>query len=147
MKGFFTWLRNGFCFATAWFLILMVITALASGESSIKVSALTNMMIISLVGTLLFCLFFRKDILKKWTFTSRLTGFFLSFTTFEFIGMYIVGIINSKTEFKYIAVFIGIILILYFSALMINYFYSKKHGEVYTDALKKYQEKQVISTK
>lgn len=136
---FFVWMRNGFSFCTAWFLMLLVIVCSALKIESIPAETLAKMMLLSAGGVLLFCVFFTELIIRRAPFAARLTLFIVSIGIYECFGFYWLGFFSGSGSVLQWMTFTGIILALYFICLGIYQIYSKKKGELYTSALKKYQ--------
>lgn len=141
---FLVWLRNGFAFCTTWFLILMIARGYLLHVETISVNSLAKMLLLVLGGVFVFNVFFTELFIKKWSFTSRLTGFMLSVSIYESMGFYWIGLFAGKGTILQWLVFIGILCGLYFYCIGIYQQYSKKQGELYTQALQKYQEQRGI---
>ena len=124
---FFVWMRNGIAFCTTWLLIIWIAYCHISNQQQISVSMLTKLLFFVIGGVLIFNILFIKIFIKNWTFTKRLTCFMVGF--FSGIGTFIQWL-----------VFIGIICVLYFICIAIYQWYSNKQGEIYTQALIKYQQ-------
>lgn len=136
---FGVWLRNGTAFCTTWFLILSLAYSHIRKQPEISVDSLTKMLVLTIGGVLIFNLFFTRLFIKRMDFTKRLTGFMLSIGVYECTGFYWIGLFkNSGTLIQWL-IFIGIICALYFCCIGIYKRYSKKQGEIYTEALQKYQ--------
>lgn len=136
---FFLWLRNGFCFCTTWFLILILGWHFICGKPMVSAAFLTQMLVFAFGGVLIFNLFFTRLLIAKWTFEKRLLFFMISVGIYESIWFYQLGIFSKKGTAVRWFVFVGIVLMLY-GICMIGYrSYSKKQGELYTQALQKYQ--------
>lgn len=138
---FFVWLRNGIAFCTSWFLILLLIYNSVYNVPDIKTESLIKLVFFVTGGVLLFCIFFTQLFIRRWSFLSRLTGFMILFSVYESGAFYYLGIFKRTGTFVEWLIFAGIVLVLYFICIIIYHFYSKEKGELYTQALKKYQEK------
>lgn len=77
---------------------------------------------------------------KNWAFTKRLTRFMVLFSLYECLNFYWIGFFSGIGTFIQWLVFIGIICVLYFICIAIYQWYSNKQGEIYTQALVKYQQ-------
>ena len=75
LKTFFTWLRNGTCFAVTWFLILELIVRWISGADTISIVNLTKTIVWTVGGVLIFCAAFTRLFIRRFGFTARLTIF------------------------------------------------------------------------
>ena len=113
---FFVWMRNGIAFCTTWLLIIWI------------------------GGVLIFNILFTKVFIKNWTFTKRLTCFMVLLSLYECLNFYWMGFFSGIGTFIQWLVFIGIICVLYFICIAIYQRYSNKQGEIYTQALIKYQQ-------
>ena len=138
---FLVWLRNGSAFSVTWFLILLLVFANGYGMEAIPVSLLTKLVILSFGGVLMFSLIFTGVLLKKWRFVTRLTCFMLLLAAYEVVGFYWLGIFARGGNAVQWLSFVGIVLVLYLICIVIYHFYSKRRGEIYTEALQKYQYK------
>ena len=141
ISQFFTWLRNGTCFCFTWFLLLLILLYLYYGNDAISTMGLLKLFVLSFGGVLLFCLLFTNLLIRKWLFTTRLTSFMICITLYECIGFYWLGIFSTKGSLGQWGIFMAIVLCLYFICIAIYSQYSKKKGELYTQALQTYQEK------
>ncbi|MBR3824176.1 MAG: hypothetical protein IKJ39_03155 [Lachnospiraceae bacterium] len=145
ISQFFTWLRNGTCFCFTWFLLLLTLLYLYYGKDAISTTVLLKLFILSFGGVLLFCLLFTSLAFKKWLFVTRLTCFMICITLYECVGFYWLGIFSTKGSLKQWGIFMAIVLCLYFICIAIYHQYSKKKGELYTQALQTYQEKRRLT--
>lgn len=138
---FFVWLRNGVSFCTTWFLLIMVACSCVYRSQTILTESLIKMFILVAGGVLIFNLFFTHLLITKWRFIKRLTFFMVTISIYECLGFYWLGIFSAKgTSIQWI-MFVTIVLFLYLICIAIYRSYSKKQGEIYTQALLKYQEK------
>ena len=90
-------------------------------------------------GVFIFNLLFTRFMIKKWSFTARLTCFMGAISLYECLGFYWFGFFEGKGSIIQWGTFVGIILALYFVCIMIYQRYSKSQGEIYTKKLHKYQ--------
>lgn len=126
LKTFFTWLRNGTCFAVTWFLILELILKWISGNDTISVVNLTKTVFWTVGGVLIFCVTFTRLFIKKFGFTARLTFFMLVITIYEILFFYNIGLFTDSGHLYQWLLFFAIILCLYFICLAIYGNYRKK---------------------
>ena len=137
---FFVWLRNGFCFGTAWLMLLAVVYCRINGVSALGVSAITDIMLFSFGGALLFSLWFSPFPFRKMSFIARLSGFFPTFAALELLFFYSIGLFSkSNTTLPTALIFIGIVLALYLCCILLDRLYYKKTSKKYNESLKKYQ--------
>ena len=122
---FFVWMRNGVAFCTTWFLILVLAYNYICGNPTISTEGLIKM------GFLII----------KWRFIKRLTLFMMTISLYECLGFYWLGFFSAGGTAIQWLLFVVLILVLYFICIAIYHNYSKKQGEIYTQALRKYQEK------
>ncbi len=140
LATFFTWLRNGICFAFTWFVFLRLITSWVAGAEKISVIQLTDMLLWTSGGVLLFCIAFTKLIIRKAGFTARLTFFMALITVYEIGYFYYGGLfVNSGYAYEWI-IFAVVVIAMYLVSLGIYQLYRRKKGELYTAALQKYQQ-------
>lgn len=137
---FFVWMRNGIAFCTTWLLIIWIAYCHISNRQQISVSMLTKLLFFVIGGVSIFNILFTKVFIKNWTFTKRLTCFMVLFSLYECLNFYWVGFFSGIGTFIQWLVFIGIICVLYFICIAIYQWYSNKQGEIYTQALMKYQQ-------
>ncbi len=140
LKTFFTWLRNGICFAVTWFLILRIIASITLGLETVSISHLTDMILWTSGGVLIFCLIFTNLIIKKLGFTARLTIFMVLVTAYEIGYFYYRGIFKGLGCVYEWLLFALLVIPMYLICLAIYSIYRKKKGELYTFALQKYQQ-------
>jgi len=141
IKQFFIWFRNGMSFATTWFLLLLLIRNQLLGVETMQTDTLCKLLVSIAGGVLLFCVAFLPTMLKKWSFLKRLTLFMSIFSIYECICFYWMGVFCTMGGMIQYGIFAGLVLICYVLCLGINRAYGKKKGEVYNQALRKYQGK------
>ena len=140
LKTFFTWLRNGTCFAVTWFLILELIVRWISGADTISIVNLTKTIVWTVGGVFIFCVAFTRLFIRKFGFTARLTIFMSAITLYEILFFYNIGLFVDTRYLHRWLLFFAIIVCLYFICLVIYASYRKKKCELYTYALQKYQQ-------
>ncbi len=140
LKTFFTWLRNGTCFAVTWFLILELIVRWIIGADTISIVNLTKTIVWTVGGVLIFCVAFTRLFIRRFGFTARLTFFMLTIMVYEILFFYNIGLFIDSGHVHQWLLFFAIILCLYFFCLVIYGSYRKKKCELYTHALQKYQQ-------
>lgn len=139
ISEFFIWLRNGVAFCTTWFLILMLIYNRFSNIQAVSTDSLIKMILWISGGVLIFCILFSRAILRKLSFLVRLTCFMVLISVYEILVFYwFEFFVTSATVVEWIA-FIVIVLVLYLLCISIYHIYSKKRGQIYTQALQEYQ--------
>ncbi len=141
---FLVWTRNGTAFCTTWFLILWLIASYLSNQQSLSVHKLTQMILLSLGSVIIFNLLFTQILIKKWSFTGRLTIFMLLISAYECFAFYRMDLFISRGSFTQWGIFAGIIFILYLLCIALYVRYSKRKGALYTQALKDYQQQRRI---
>lgn len=137
---FLIWMRNGIAFCTTWFLILWLLYCHIFNRQTISVDSLTKLLLFVIGGVFLFNLFFTKLLIKRWSFIKRLSCFMALFGFYESVGFYQIGLFQDAGKFMQWGVFIGIVFVLYVICIVIYQQYSKRQGELYTQALKTYQQ-------
>lgn len=138
---FGVWMRNGIAFCTTWFLILILAYNHIFNIQTISTKSLTKLVFWIVGGVFIFNLIFTRLIIKKWSFTGRLTCFMSVISLYECLGFYWFGFFEGKGTIVQWGAFIGIIFILYFICIAIYQKYSKRQGEIYTQVLREYQSK------
>ena len=142
LSTFFVWLRNGFCFAATWLLLLAAVYCLANGIGAIPVGTILRLLGFVFGGALLFSLWFSPFPFKKMSFIGRLSGFFALFVPLELAGFYAMGLFTRENTTAYgVLIFLGIALAFYLACLLTDRFYYRKKSEEYNESLKKYQSK------
>lgn len=137
---FLVWMRNGIAFCTTWLLIIWLAYCHLSNQQEISVNVLTKLLILVIGGVFIFNILFTKVFIKGWSFTKRLTCFMVLFSLYECMSFYWIGFFRGAGTFIQWLAFIGIICVLYFICIAIYQRYSNKQGEIYTQALIKYQQ-------
>jgi len=140
LKTFFTWLRNGTCFAVTWFLILELIINWISGVDTISTVNLTKTIVWTVGGVLIFCVAFTRLFIRRFGFTARFTIFMFAIMFYEILFFYNIGLFVDASHLHQWLLFFVIILCLYCSCLVIYGSYRKKKCELYNHALQKYQQ-------
>ncbi len=138
---FLEFMRNGIAFCTTWFLILGLLYCHIFNRQTISVDSLTELLFLIIGGVFLFNLLFTKLLIKRWSFIKRLSCFMVLFGLYEWMGFYLIGLFQDKGNFTQWGIFIGIIFVLYVICIAIYQQYSKRQGELYTQALETYQQK------
>jgi len=141
IKQFFVWFRNGVSVCTLWFLLLLLLRNYTLGIEEIKTDTILKLILSVAGGVLGFCICFCPTFIKRWNFQTRLTAFMLFVSVYECVCFYWLGIFQTKGSVGQYAIFVGIVLVCYLASIGIYTVYSRKKGALYTDALKKYQEK------
>lgn len=136
---FLIWMRNGIAFCTTWFLIIWLIFCYIFNYQFISVKSLTKLLLLIVGGVFIFNIFFTQIIIKKWKFLNRLTCFMVLISLYECIGFYWMGFFTALGNFIQWSIFAGIVCVLYFICIAIYHPYSRKQGEIYTQALEKYK--------
>lgn len=137
---FMIWMGNGAAYAVSCFLILLLIYNKLCNHQAVSTDGLIKMMVWAIGAVFIFNLLFTRFIIKKWNFMTRLTIFIVSFCLYEGVGFYWLRVfIRKDAVFKWLA-FIGIVFALYLICVVIYWKYSKKQGEIYTQALRQYQQ-------
>ena len=137
MKKFFSWVRNGTCFAFTWLMILVEADLLARGQAAISAAYIGKLLILCLGGSLLFSFCFTKAFLRTPGFTRRLLLFFLSYGIYQSLGFWWLGIVF--TQLSDWLIYIGILLLCWGICQLGYGYYSKKVGALYTEALNRYK--------
>ena len=137
---FLAWMRNGITFVTTWFLILILMYNHFFHIQTISTSSLTKLVCWIAGGVFIFNLFFTTLIIKKWSFIKRLTWFMSAMCLYECFGFYWLHFFQGRGTPIQWFIFIGIIFVLYLICIAIYQTYSNRQGEVYTQALQKYQQ-------
>lgn len=138
---FLAWMRNGIAFCTSWFLILWLLYNRLWKIEEIATDDLISMLLFVIGGVFIFSVIFTNVVLKRWRFMSRLNCFMILFSIYECIAFYHVGLWNGSGVLAAWFVFVGIILVSYLACSLIYRLYSRKKGDLYTQALQKYQQK------
>lgn len=140
ISRFFVWFRNGFCFCTSWFLVLRLLLCYASGDKMISAESLAVMLLWIAGGTLIFCVFFTRLFIRRWGFSLRLTAFMVTISIYECPALYSMGVFSDNGTLVQWLIFVGVILVLYFICIGIYRVYSRRQGELFTNALRRYQQ-------
>lgn len=138
---FLEWTRNGVAFCTTWFLVLILAYNYFNGIQTISTDNLIKMVLWIIGGVLIFNLFFTRIIIAKWGFIKRLSCFMAVISIYECLGFYWLDFFSDRGTVIQWFIFVGIVLVLYLICVAIYHIYSKRQGEIYTQALKQYQQK------
>lgn len=138
---FWVWLRNGTAFCTTWFLMIVLAYHHFLGIEVISTDSLIKLVFWIIGGVFIFNVCFTRLFINKWGFTKRLTCFMGAVSLYECLGFYSLGcFIGKGTIFQWV-LFIFIVFLLYMVSIAIYQWYSKRQGEIYTQALRQYQQK------
>lgn len=140
---FLVWMRNGTAFCTTWFLILILINNSYLGIETITTQGLVKLIAVVVGGMFIFAGFFTGLFIRKWSFNIRLTGFMLLFSIYECAAFYWLGIFGREGTVVEWSVFVGVVVAMYLICMGGYQIYSKKKGDLYTQALQKYQKGRV----
>lgn len=143
IKKFLVWMRNGISISFTWLALLLLILSIALGLETISVTVLARMLVFVTGGVFLFTLLFSDVVIRKLGFVGRLTSFMLIFSVYEGCCFYLFGLFHGEGSFLQWLIFAGIIAILYFLCIGIFRIYSRRKGVEYTQALQRYQQKQM----
>lgn len=151
LPQFLTWLRNGFAFCTTWFLILLIAFGVLHDAETVTMQALVHLLLWCAGASLLFCLIFTRLVLRSFGFTLRLVLFLVLAAGYQFLlPIYWMNplrfLFGEQFPMQYggipdfnVSVYVGIMVVLFASCMVIYHFYSKKKGALYTEALRRYQ--------
>ncbi|MBQ9990549.1 MAG: hypothetical protein IJP31_06365 [Lachnospiraceae bacterium] len=142
---FLIWMRNGVAFCTSWLLILWLIHNSIFNIENIATDSLMKMVLFAVGGVFIFSCVFTGVWIKKWRFLKRLNCFMVLFGIYEVTVFYCLGI-GQEERRGGLAVY-GIILISYLLCIIIYQLYEKKQGELYTQALRNYQQRNKRGTR
>lgn len=137
---FIMWMRYGVAHAVSCFLILLLIYNKLCNHEAISTDGLIKMIIWVVGAVFIFNLLFTRFIIKKWNFMTRLTIFMVTICLYEGVGFYWLRVFIRKDAVFQWLVFIGIVFALYLICIVMYWKYSKKQGEIYTQALQQYQQ-------
>lgn len=141
---FLKWMRNGISFLSTWFLILMLIFCTITDVKSIPTIILIKMLVWISGGVLIFNLIFTNVLINKWSFIQRLSVFMILISFYQCVGFYWFDFFTGTENIFQWLIYIAIVLVLYTISILIYHKISQKQGELYTDALKKYQQKRIV---
>lgn len=141
---FMIWMGNGVAYAVSCFLVLLLIYNKLCNHQAISTDGLIKMMVWAVGAVFIFNLLFTRFIIKKWNFMARLTIFIVSICLYEGAGFYWLRVFIRKDAVLQWLAFIGIVFALYLVCVVIYLKYSKKQGEIYTQALRQYQKTRSI---
>lgn len=139
MIQFLEWMRNGIAFCTTWLFVLVLAYCYFSGIQSILTIYLIKMLLWIIGGVFIFNLFFTHLIIINWSFVKRLSCFLAVISIYECLGFYWLEFFSGVGTATQWFIFVGIILALYLICIAIYQRYSKRQGEIYTQALQEYQ--------
>lgn len=138
---FTVYMINGIAHAVSWFLILILIYDKLCNYQAVSTDGLLKMIVWIVGAVFIFNIMFTRFIIKKLTFMKRLTIFMVSICLYEGIGFcWLKDFVCKGTVFQWWLAFDGIVFIMYLICILIFRKYSKTKGEIYTQALQKYQQ-------
>ena len=141
---FMVYMRNGIAYTVSCFFILILIYNKLCNHQVISTDGLIKMMVWTVGAVLMFNLLFTRFIIKKWSFMTRLIIFMVSICLYEGAGFYWLRVfIRKGAKFQWM-VFTGIVFAIYLFCIVLYRKYSKRQGEIYTQALQQYQRKRSI---
>ena len=141
---FMVYMKNGISYAVSMIIILILIYNKLCDHQVISTDGLIKMVVWTVGAVFMFNLLFTRFIIKKWNFMTRLTIFMVSICLYEGAGFYwLRNFIRKSAIFQWI-VFTGIVFAIYLFCIVIYRKYSKRQGEIYTQALQEYQKKRSI---
>lgn len=141
---FMVHMRNGVAYAVSCFFILILIYNKLCNHQAISTDGLIKMMVWTIGAVFMFNLLFTRFIIKKWNFMTRLTIFMVSICLYEGAGFYWLRVFIRKGAIFQWMVFTGIVFAIYLFCVIIYRKYSKRQGEIYTRALRQYQQERSV---
>ena len=136
---FLSWTRNGICFCTTWFLVLLILIHFLYEIPTFSTLFLAKMFGVIIGGVIIFNSLFTSLFIKNWSFTTRLTLFMIVISIYQCFCFYSLSIFQTKGSWGEWSIFIGLVLFFYFCSLGLYHIYSRKQGELYTKSLQEYQ--------
>ena len=140
-KRFLGFIRDGVAYSFSWFVILVLIIGLLSGQPDIGVDFLGKLLGFCLLAAIEFAAFFSDCFIANKGFMLRLNGFVALFLPTEIAFLYITGILTGAGTVPEWAIFVGIIIVLYLICVILDKTILRKQGQEYTTQLDKYKEK------
>lgn len=135
--------RNGLAFSFAWLVIVIVAIALITGTVAISTAILAKLLVLCIGAAILFALAFSSAIFKKQNFIKRLTFLVLTFIPLEVAIFYWMGLFQGAGTATQWFVFVGIILIMYVTSLLIDATVYANRGKEYTSQLNEYKKRRL----
>jgi len=140
-KRFLGFIRDGVAYSFSWFVILVLIIGLLSGQPDIGVDFLGKLLGFCVLAAIEFAAFFSDCFIANKGFMLRLNGFVALFLPTEIAFLYITGILTGAGTVPEWAIFVGIIIVLYLICVILDKTILRKQGQEYTTQLDKYKEK------
>lgn len=140
MNKFIFLLRDAISYCFSWLIIVIIIISFAIGVDSIRISTIAKTLVFCTITSIIFVSVFSSLLLKKTRFITRLSIFTGLFLPVEIGFLYWVRIFRGVGSPSQWFIFIGIIIILYFSSLAIDCLINRRLGKEYTSKLNKYKE-------
>ena len=140
-RRFLGFIRDGVAYSFSWFVILVLIIGLLSGQQDIGVDFLGKLLGFCLLAAIEFAAFFSDCVITNKGFMLRLNGFVALFLPTEIAFLYITGILTGAGTVIEWAIFVGIIVVLYLICIILDKTILRKQGQEYTSQLDKYKEK------
>lgn len=136
---FMIWFRNGTAFCVTWFLLLLLAHHYFLKIQTISTKRLIGFLFWLSGGVLIFNLCFTRLLIRRWSFTKRLTLFMGAVSFYECFGFCSFYPSAGKGTTGRWLIFTAIVFILYLASIAIYQSYIKKQGSIYTQALRQYQ--------
>ena len=140
-RRFLGFIRDGVAYSFSWFVILVLIIGLLSGQQDIGVDFLGKLLVFCVLAAIEFTAFFSDSFITNKGFMLRLNGFVAFFLPTEIAFLYITGILTGAGTVIEWAIFVGIIVVLYLICVILDKTILRKQGQEYTSQLDKYKEK------
>lgn len=140
MGKFLNLVRDAISYCFAWLIIVIMVVCLAGGTETISVLSIAKVLLFCVVTSVMFVGVFSSCLIKRMMFILRLSLFTALFLPAEIAFLYWVGIFEGKGNVMQWGLFVGIVVILYVSCLIIDITINRRLGKDYTSQLKKYKE-------
>ena len=142
-KKLLTYFRNALAFSYSWLVLCSVIATgmLAKENAVISVSFLLKLLLLCAWASFSFVFAFCTKFMKKRGFVFDLTLFFAMFVPVEILMFYWMKIFTGSGFTVFWIAFVAIVLVCYFTALLIDVLIMRKRAGEYTKKLLEYNAK------
>ena len=142
IKKLLIYFRNALAFSYSWLVLCAALAGAMLGKDAvISVAFLLKLLLLCAWGSFSFVFAFFTKFMKKRGFVFDLTIFFVMFVPVEILAFYWMKIFAGSGFTAFWIAFVAIVLVCYFTALLIDVLIMRKRAREYTQKLLEYNAK------
>lgn len=142
IKKLLIYFRNALAFSYSWLVLYSALVGAMLGKDAvISVAFLLKLLLLCAWGSFSFVFAFFSKFMKKRGFVFDLTIFFVMFVPVEILAFYWMKIFTGKGFTAFWIAFVAIVLVCYFTALLIDVLIMRRRAREYTQKLLEYNAK------